>query len=79
MTNAPLRVGHDWTMADRFDLLGPNPRNGIALGAVGVLLAVAFFGDPHWTTRYGAYLTAFTVWMVWFVFTFVQWLSEADF
>lgn len=64
-------------MAD--SLLGPNRRNLITVGVVGALLVAAYLLVPHWSTRYGAWLVVFTIWMVWFVFTFVQWLSTADF
>jgi len=61
------------------ELLGPSPRN---LGVLGVLVALLFVATvlvPHWSTQYGAALAAFTLWMAWFVATFVRWLSEADF
>ena len=60
-------------------LLGPNRRNLAALGVTTVLLVVAYFLVPHWSTRYGAWLVVFTIYMVWFVATFVQWFANADF
>lgn len=64
-------------MADT--LLGPNRRNVVTLGVVTVLLVAAYILVPHWSTTYGVWLVVFTIWMVWFVATFVQWLSNADF
>jgi hypothetical protein len=60
-------------------LLGPNRRNLVTIGVIGVLLVSAYFLVPHWSTKYGAWLVIFTIWMVWFVATFVQWLSTSDF
>lgn len=60
-------------------LLGPNRRNLVTIGVVGVLLLVAYFVVPNWATQYGAWLVIFTIWMVWFVATFVQWLSTTEF
>ena len=60
-------------------LFGPNRRNLTALGVVTALLVVAYFVVPHWSTRYGAWLVVFTIYMVWFVATFVQWFANADF
>ncbi|MFB6219291.1 MAG: hypothetical protein ABEH77_09005 [Halobacteriaceae archaeon] len=61
------------------ELLGPSPRNLGALGAVAALAFVATVLVPHWSTQYGAALTAFVLWMAWFVATFVRWLDDADF
>ena len=60
-------------------LFGPNRRNLVALGAVTALLVVAYVLVPHWSTQYGAWLVVFTIYMVWFVATFVQWFANADF
>ena len=65
------------TMTD--GLLGPNRRNLATLAVVTVLLVVAYVLVPHWSTRYGAWLVVFTIYMVWFVATFVQWFANADF
>ncbi|WP_439027931.1 hypothetical protein [Haloarchaeobius sp. DT45] len=40
-----------------------------------VLVAGQVF-DLHWSIGYGAALVAFTLWMVWFVVTFVRWWDE---
>ncbi len=37
---------------------------------------VAHFVVPHWSTRYGSYLVAFSVWMVWFVLVVVDVLGN---
>jgi uncharacterized membrane protein (DUF4010 family) len=50
-----------------------------ALGIVTALLAVVYLLVPHPVAQYGAWLVVFTIWMVWFVFTFVEWLSNADY
>lgn len=31
---------------------------------------------PHWSTQYGSYLVAFSVWMVWFVLVVVDLLGN---
>lgn len=60
-------------------LLGPNRRNGLTIAAIVLLFSAAYGPLSHWSTRYGALLIVFTIWMVWFVVTAVQWLAEADF
>jgi len=50
-----------------------------ALAGVTALLVVAYVLVPHPIVQYGAWLVAFTVWMAWFVLTFVEWLSNADY
>jgi hypothetical protein len=52
--------------------LGPNRRNLAALAAVVGVLAFGHFVAPHWATRYGSYLVAFSVWMIWFVLVLVE-------
>ncbi|WP_435319888.1 hypothetical protein [Haloarchaeobius sp. TZWSO28] len=42
-----------------------------------VLLAGQVF-DLHWSIGYGAGLVAFTLWMVWFVVTFVRWFEWGE-
>jgi hypothetical protein len=49
----------------------------------GLLLAIlVLFGgqvfDLHWSVGYGAGLVAFTLWMVWFVITFVRWFDVGE-
>lgn len=60
-------------------LLGPNRRNGVAIASVVILLTAAYGIVPHWSTQYGAWLMAFTIWMVWFIVTFAIWFKNADF
>jgi hypothetical protein len=47
----------------------PGGVRGTALIALAVvaLLVVTHVVAPHWSTRYAAYLIAFTVWMAWFI------------
>lgn len=56
-----------------------NSRNLAALGIVTVLLVGAYVFVPHPITQYGAWLVIFTVWMSWFIFAGMEWLSKADF
>ena len=49
-----------------------------ALVGVGLVSAIGFIVAPHWSTRYGAGLVAFSIWMVWFVVTAVHWLAKDD-
>lgn len=51
----------------------------LALVAVAGLLVVAYVVYPHWSTRYGAWLTVFAIWMVWFVIAARRWIQNADF
>lgn len=60
-------------------LLGPNKRNLFTIVTVGLLLVTAYVAIPHWSTTYGSWLVVFTIWMVWFVVTFVHWFQKADF
>jgi hypothetical protein len=60
-------------------LLGLNRRNGIAIAAIVLILGLAYGPLSHWSTRYEAWLVAFSIWMIWFVVTVVLWLAEADF
>lgn len=59
-------------------LLGINRRNIGALVTVTVLIAFAHLLAPDVMTLYAAYLTAFSVWMGWFVLTFARWMSQVD-
>ena len=61
------------------ELLDFSARNVAAVSAVAVLVLAATVLVPHWSTRYAAGLAVFTVWMTWFVATFVRWLADADF
>lgn len=51
-------------------------------GTVLIILAMSFMLGfthvlvPHWSTRYGSYLVAFTVWMIWFVLAGVNFIGE---
>ncbi len=56
----------------------PGGISGTALAALGVgaLLVVTHVVVPHWSTRYGAYLIAFTVWMAWFVLAGVNFIGQ---
>lgn len=60
-------------------LIGPTRRNGIAIAAIVVILTAAYGVVPHWSTRYGAWLVAFTIWMGWFLGTAARWIVTADF
>lgn len=55
-----------------------NRRTLVALVAVTALLAGAY-ALSHPLVQYGAWLVAFTIWMVWFVFAAAEWISNADF
>ena len=50
-----------------------------ALVGVGLVVAIGFIVAPHWSTRYGAGLIAFSIWMVWFVVVARRWIDDADF
>ena len=54
-------------------------RNFAAIVSITALLAVVYVLVPHPITQYGAWLTIFTIWMVWFVASAVEWISMADF
>ena len=54
-------------------------RNLAAIVSVTALLAVVYVLVPHPIAQYGAWLTIFTIWMVWFVASAVEWISKADF
>jgi hypothetical protein len=49
------------------------------LALVGALLGTAALPSVSSVVRYGAWLTAFAVWMAWFVVVARKWLSRADF
>jgi hypothetical protein len=53
-------------------------RHVVAVGVVvaGFAVAAAVGSD---VARYGAVLLAFSVWMLWFVLTAVDWIRRADF
>lgn len=59
-------------------LLRPNSRNGLTI-ATAVLVLAAAYAQTDPMPRYAAWLVVFTIWMVWFVETFVIWLAAADF
>jgi hypothetical protein len=46
----------------------------VVFGVGPVLLA--HYVVPHWSTLYGSYLVAFSVWMVWFVLVVVDVLGN---
>jgi hypothetical protein len=48
----------------------------VFVGGVVVLAALGLFVS-HWAVRYGAGLTAFTLWMWWFVSVGVDWIGAA--
>jgi len=54
-------------------------RNFAAIVSVTALLAVVYVLVPHPIAQYGVWLTIFTIWMVWFVASAVEWISRADF
>jgi hypothetical protein len=56
----------------------PGGVRGTALTVLGVvgLLAVTHLVIDHWSTRYAAYLIAFTVWMAWFVLAGVNFIGQ---
>ena len=53
---------------------GPTRRNVAFLAVVTGLLLLSHVVVPHWSTRYGAYLLVFSIWMGWFVWTLAEWL-----
>lgn len=53
-------------------------RNALALALVVGPVVVALAVGTR-VALYGAAMTAFVVWMVWFVLTAVDWLERADF
>lgn len=52
--------------------------NLLAFAVVAGALLVGYVFLPHWSTRYGAYLVAFAVWMIWFVATGVRVVENLD-
>ena len=56
----------------------PGGVRGTALTAFGVIamLLVTHLVVDHWSTRYAAYLVAFTVWMAWFVLAGVNFIGQ---
>ena len=56
-----------------------NRRNLTALGSVTVLLVIAYLLIPRPVVQYGVWLVVFFIWMTWFVFAGIEWLSKADF
>lgn len=60
-------------------VLTVNRRNLTALGSVTGLLTVVYLLVPHPIAQYGAWLVIFFIWMSWFVFVGIDWLSQADF
>lgn len=71
MSNRPGRTALVAALADGRRHLG-------ALVAVAVVFGVArSFGSTG--AYYAASLVVFTIWMVWFVLTAVEWLRHADF
>jgi hypothetical protein len=56
----------------------PGGVRGTAVTALALvaLLAAAHFVVPHWSTRYAAYLIAFTVWMAWFILAGVNFIGQ---
>lgn len=64
------------TRAELWAALSRSRRNLVALVlAVGPVL-VAHLLVPHWSTRYGSYLIAFSVWMAWFVLVIADLLGS---
>ncbi|MFB6186057.1 MAG: hypothetical protein ABEI06_07665 [Halobacteriaceae archaeon] len=51
-------------------------RDILALLAVTVLILIGEFLFPFWLTRYGSYLLIFAIWMIWFVATVAQLLTQ---
>jgi len=49
-------------------------RNLIAAALVGLAFLIAYVAFPHWSTQYGAWLVVFSVWMIWFVASAVEWI-----
>jgi len=64
-------------MAD-VEAVFPGGVRGTALTALGVVCLLVFTHVflPHWSTRYGSYLVAFTVWMIWFVLAGVNFIGQ---
>ncbi|MFW6153227.1 MAG: hypothetical protein ACOC42_02585 [Halobacteriota archaeon] len=60
------------------ELLGPNRRNLITLAGLIALLAFTHIVYPHRILQYAAYLTIFSVWMAWFVVTFVDLMTVTE-
>ena len=61
------------------EVFEPNRWNVAAGGLVVVLLFVAYVLVPQPLVQYSAWLVIFTVWMSWFIFAGMEWLSKADF
>lgn len=62
-------------------MAGPYVRTrwtAVALAAAAALLVVAYVLLPHWSTRYGAWLAIFAIWMWWFVAVARRWIADAD-
>lgn len=76
-SNSPAWKGSTRVMAD-IEAVFPGGVRGTALIAVAVLLMLVLthLFLPHWSTRYGAYLVAFTVWMLWFVLAGVNFIGQ---
>jgi hypothetical protein len=58
--------------------LGDRQRNLLTLVAVVGVVGVAVSVDSS-VAYYGAGLTVFSIWMVWFVLTAIDWLRRAEF
>jgi len=55
---------------------GPTRRNLAVFAVAVLLLAVTHLVVPHWSTRYGAYLVVFSLWMIWFVQRVVELIDD---
>lgn len=60
------------------DALGDWRRHAVAVAVAAAALGVASLLGSR-VAFYGAALVVFTVWMVWFVLTAIEWVRRADF
>jgi hypothetical protein len=54
-------------------------RHVAALLVAGAAVWVTHTATSSPGLRYGSYLVVFTIWMLWFVLTTVEWIRRADF
>lgn len=80
MTNQHVQSGSvpDQSVEMVVELLGPSRRNLITIMGLLALLAFTHLVYPHRILQYAAYLTVFSVWMAWFVVTFVDLMTVTD-
>lgn len=59
-------------------LLGPTPRNLLTVSALTLIIVITHIIFPDVVLRYAAYLAIFSIWMAWFVVTFVDYMAVSD-